>query len=103
MKVVFGIDVADDGDEIMAIVEDALEWIGETFTPGKYLIDALPILQYVPTWFPGATVQKLIVKWRATVVRLKEEPYRRVKAAMVRVISLYRPSLIERVFRLGSS
>ena len=45
MKVVFGIDVADDGDEIMAIVEDALEWIGETFTPGKYLIDALPILQ----------------------------------------------------------
>ena len=37
------------------------------------------------------------------MVRLKEEPYRRVKAAMVRVISLYRPSLIERVFRLGSS
>ena len=80
---VFGIDVADDGDEIMAIVEDALEWIGETFTPGKYFIDVLPILQHVPTWFPGATVQRLIVKWRATVVRLKEEPYRRVKAAMV--------------------
>ncbi|KAM5536626.1 hypothetical protein V8D89_009721 [Ganoderma adspersum] len=82
VKVVFGIDVADDGDEIMTIVEDALEWIGETFTPGKYLIDVLPILQYVPTWFPGATVQRLIVKWRSTVVRLKEEPYRRVKAAM---------------------
>nr|VWO95057.1 N/A [Ganoderma boninense] len=84
VKVVFGLDVVDDGDEIMTIVEDALEWIGETFTPGKYLIDVLPILQHVPTWFPGATVQRLIVKWRSTVVRLKEEPYRRVKAAMAR-------------------
>ncbi|KAI1791791.1 cytochrome P450 [Ganoderma leucocontextum] len=84
VKVVFGIDVADDGDEIMAIVEAALEWVGETFTPGKYLIDALPILQHVPTWVPGATVQRLIVQWRSTIERLKEEPYRRVKAAMAR-------------------
>ncbi|KAI1791793.1 cytochrome P450 [Ganoderma leucocontextum] len=79
VKVVFGIDVADDGDEIMAIVEAALEWVGETFTPGKYLIDALPILQHVPTWVPGATIQRLIVQWRSTVVRLKEEPYRRAR------------------------
>ncbi|PIL24686.1 cytochrome P450 [Ganoderma sinense ZZ0214-1] len=84
VKVVFGIDVADDGDEIMAIVEAALEWVGETFTPGKYLIDALPILQHVPTWVPGATVQRLIVYWRSTIMRLKEEPYRLVKAAMSR-------------------
>ena len=67
----------------MAVVEDALSWIGEAFTPGKYLIETLPILQYVPPWFPGATVQKLIVYWRSTVTRLKEEPFRRVKEAIV--------------------
>ena len=61
-----------------------LEWVGGALTPGKYLIETLPILQYVPPWFPGATVQKLIVYWRSTLIRLKEEPYRRVKEALVR-------------------
>ena len=83
LDVLFGYTAADDGDEMMAIVDDALDWTGEAFTPGKYLIEALPILQYVPPWFPGATVQKLIVYWRSTVMRLKEEPYRRVKEAIV--------------------
>ena len=83
LEVLFGYTAADDGDEIMTIVEDALEWIGEAFTPGKYLIETLPILQYVPPWFPGATVQKLIVYWRSTVTRLKEVPFQRVKEAMV--------------------
>ena len=101
MKVVFGIDVADDGDEIMAIVEAALEWVGETFTPGKYLIDALPILQHVPTWFPGATVQRLIVQWRSTITRLKEEPYRRVKVAMASTLAIidHKPSFTHCVSR----
>ena len=83
LDVLFGYTAADDGDEMMAIVDDALDWTGEAFTPGKYLIEALPILQYVPPWFPGATVQKLIAYWRSTVMRLKEEPYRRVKEAIV--------------------
>ena len=63
VKVVFGIDVADDGDEILAVVESALEWIGEAFIPGKYLVDVFPILQHVPAWVPGATVQRLAVYW----------------------------------------
>ena len=83
VKVVFGIDVADRGDEIITLVEDALEWIGEAFAPGKYLLDILPILRHVPPWMPGATVQRLAVRWRSTLVQLKEVPYRRVKAAMV--------------------
>ncbi|EJF57200.1 cytochrome P450 [Dichomitus squalens LYAD-421 SS1] len=82
LEVLFGYSVADDGDEIMAIVEDALEWPGEAFTQGKYLIETLPILRYVPTWFPGATVQRLIVHWRSTVTRLKEEPYRQIKVSI---------------------
>ena len=85
LEVLFGYTAADEDDEIMAIVESALEWVGEALTPGKYLIETLPILQYVPPWFPGATVQKLIVYWRSTLIRLKEEPYRRVKEALVRV------------------
>ena len=66
-------DVADDGDELIEIVEDVLEWHGEAFIPGKYLVEAFPILQHIPPWVPGATVQRLSLHWRSTVVRLREQ------------------------------
>ncbi|KAI1791790.1 cytochrome P450 [Ganoderma leucocontextum] len=79
LEVLFGVDVAHDGDELIDIVEAALEWHGEAFVPGKYLVEALPILQYIPPWVPGATVQRLSVHWKSTISRLREEPYRHVK------------------------
>ncbi|PIL24714.1 cytochrome P450 [Ganoderma sinense ZZ0214-1] len=71
--VLFDVDVSDEGDELIEVVEAALEWHGDAFTPGKYLVEAFGILKYIPPWVPGATVQKLSVHWRSTVARLKME------------------------------
>ncbi|KAM5536638.1 hypothetical protein V8D89_009733 [Ganoderma adspersum] len=71
--VLFDVDVTDDQDELVEVVDAALEWHGEAFIPGKYLVEAFPILGYVPPWVPGATVQRLSVHWRSTVDRLKKE------------------------------
>ena len=51
--------------------------------PDKYLVEVLPVIKYIPAWFPGATVQRLSAYWKSTIERLKEEPYPRVKAARV--------------------
>ena len=83
VKILFDIDVADEDDETIAIIENVLEWLGEELTPGKYLVEVLPALKYIPAWFPGATVQRLSAYWKSTIERLKEEPYHRVKAARV--------------------
>ncbi len=61
LKVLFDVEVADDGDELIEVVEAALEWPGEAFVPGKYLVEAFPILRHIPPWVPGATVQRLSV------------------------------------------
>ncbi|PIL24713.1 cytochrome P450 [Ganoderma sinense ZZ0214-1] len=71
--VLFDVDVADDGDELIEMVEASLAWHAEAFIPGKYLVEAVPILAYVPPWVPGATVQKLSIHWRSTVTRVKKE------------------------------
>ena len=101
LKVVFGIDTRDSGDEIIRIVEDVLEWIGDGLAPGKYLVDVFPILRHIPPWVPGATVQRLAARWRSTVVRLKNEPYRRVTAAMVGATPHCEPGVADKLF-LGS-
>ncbi|TBU34090.1 cytochrome P450 [Dichomitus squalens] len=84
VKVLFDIDVSDENDEIMDIVEAALACTGEVLMPGKYLVEVLPVLKYVPPWIPGATLQRLSVYYRYTIARLKDVPYGRAKAALAR-------------------
>jgi cytochrome P450 len=36
----------------------------EASIPGKWLVDSLPFLQYLPTWLPGMTFKRLGLLWR---------------------------------------
>ena len=56
-KIVYGFDVKETGDPYIAQMEAALA-SGEALTPGRYLVEYLPILRFVPGWMPGASFQK---------------------------------------------
>ena len=45
MRVVYGIDVLDEGDEFIRIAEDASESTG-TAAPGRFLVDMIPICKW---------------------------------------------------------
>ncbi|KAI0715646.1 O-methylsterigmatocystin oxidoreductase [Cerioporus squamosus] len=72
LKVVYGIDVDDENHEIIRMIDVALEGPAQAFVPGKFLVDAFPLLQYVPAWFPGAGFQKTFARWREASSRMKE-------------------------------
>ncbi|TFK92570.1 cytochrome P450 [Polyporus arcularius HHB13444] len=82
MKVVYDIDAADEDDRYIAALEAALEGPIQSLVPGTFLVDFLPFLRYIPTWFPGATSQRLFAKWQAAAETLKNLPYDHVEAAM---------------------
>ncbi|RDX45824.1 cytochrome P450 [Lentinus brumalis] len=82
LKVGFDIDVGDEDDRYVAAVDAALEGPVQGLVPGTFLVDFLPFLRYVPTWFPGATSQRLWAKWQAAAETLKNLPYDHVKAAL---------------------
>jgi len=42
----------------IVIAEEAIEAIAELAIPGASFVDILPILKYVPDWFPGAKFQR---------------------------------------------
>lgn len=47
--------------------------------PGKWLVDLVPVLRYLPEWFPGAGFHKLAKTWRASLGHLLNDPFDLVK------------------------
>ncbi|KAJ7491568.1 cytochrome P450 [Mycena galericulata] len=64
MSVTYGINVLPVEDPYMKVAEEAMQCLTVAAVPGKYLVDAFPILKYVPRWFPGAKFKRLAEEWR---------------------------------------
>jgi hypothetical protein len=52
------------GDPYIKIAEEAIASISELMIPGAFLVDIIPILKYVPEWFPGARFQRMAAVMR---------------------------------------
>lgn len=83
MKVVYGIDIDAVTEDYATMFEEAIEGPHAGLEPGRFLVEFLPFLRYIPPWLPGTSSQKLFLKWQAAGNRLKNEPYHRVAASMV--------------------
>jgi hypothetical protein len=53
----YSINIRPYNDPYIKIVEEAAGSIAELLIPGAFLVDIVPILKYVPEWFPGAKFQ----------------------------------------------
>ena len=54
----YGIKIRPYNDPYIKMVEEAMVAIAELLIPGAFLVDIIPILKYVPEWFPGAKFQR---------------------------------------------
>ena len=57
LSMTYSINVRPYNDPYIKIAEDAVEAIAELVISGAFLVDFIPILKYVPEWFPGARFQ----------------------------------------------
>ena len=71
-KISYGIDIQDVDHDIIRMIEAVLEGSAQALVPGKYLVDTFPLLQYVPSWFPGAGFQRTFATWRWELLRMKD-------------------------------
>ena len=68
LSMTYSIEVHPYNDPYIKIAEEALGSIAELLIPGAFLVDIIPILKYVPEWFPGAKFQR-----KAAVMRKHAE------------------------------
>ncbi|EJD42947.1 putative CyP450 monooxygenase [Auricularia subglabra TFB-10046 SS5] len=79
MSLAYNIDVAHEGDPWVKLADSAFEVMTAAGLPGRYAVDWLPILRYVPAWFPGAGFQTQARESRAIADRIRFAPLESVK------------------------
>ncbi|KAF9062359.1 cytochrome P450 [Rhodocollybia butyracea] len=81
MDVAYGIQ----GKEAVSFLKTAIEAsqsIAIAGTPGAFLVDHIPILKYVPEWFPGADFKRKAREWNLLRVKMTEDTFRLTKERM---------------------
>ncbi|KAJ7448628.1 cytochrome P450 [Mycena galericulata] len=82
MAVTYGIDVLPADDPYIALAEKGMEVISKCGAPGKFLVDLIPILKYVPEWVPGAKFQRIAREGRKLAQDLRDLPFNETKRRM---------------------
>ncbi|KZP27823.1 cytochrome P450 [Athelia psychrophila] len=78
----YGIKALPEDDPVINLADEAVRLAGITIIPGRFLVETLPILKYVPAWFPGASFQRVAQEGKAVGRDLVEVPFDQVKRAM---------------------
>ncbi|KAF8895098.1 cytochrome P450 [Infundibulicybe gibba] len=64
MAIVYGHNVSSMDDEYTLISEKAIEGAAKAALPGSLLVNIIPVLRYIPPWFPGATFHQIAAQTR---------------------------------------
>lgn len=101
IKMVYGITVKPGKSEYISLPETVLENISEGATPGRFLVDFIPLrewsapwprtiltlailsVRHVPAWFPGAGFQRYAEKAQRDHRIMRDKPIEVVQAEMV--------------------
>ena len=83
LSITYGINVRPYDDPLIAIAEEAVETMRELMIAGTFLVDIVPILKYVPDWFPGAKFQKKAATTRTHAERVRNATFAATKEVMV--------------------
>ncbi|KXN87126.1 O-methylsterigmatocystin oxidoreductase, partial [Leucoagaricus sp. SymC.cos] len=75
----YGIDVKSENDPYINISERAISLLNHASAPGKYTVDAIPWLKYVPDWFPGAHFKRDAKQWKKAALQFIEAPFQATK------------------------
>ncbi|KAJ7636278.1 cytochrome P450, partial [Roridomyces roridus] len=80
LRISHGYNVKDEGeDAFVTLANTAMEQFAQATAPGLFLVNSIPLLRYVPGWFPGAGFQQTAKFYKKTLTRMADEPFEVVK------------------------
>ncbi|KAF2743711.1 cytochrome P450 [Sporormia fimetaria CBS 119925] len=84
LKIAYGYTVEPHGsDPLVDLAGKTMEDFADAGVPGKYVVDVMPFLDYLPGWFPGTAFKKVAKAYHARLSQSTEQPYQFVKQEMV--------------------
>ena len=95
LSMTYGINICPYDDPLIAIAEEAVEAMSELMIAGPFLVDVIPILKYIPDWFPSAKFQK-----KAAMMQTHAEKICNVTFAATTELMVFIPSPLLWIFLL---
>jgi hypothetical protein len=86
ISVAYGLAVQPKDDPYIETSVKAVRPLHIAVVPGAFLVDAIPILKYVPEWIPFAGFQRKAREWRKLARAQLEIPFEAAKREMVSCI-----------------
>lgn len=69
-------------DPLVTVIEKMLVNFSAATVPLAWIVDAIPVLSYLPDWFPGTAFKRTAREWRDINFTVANVPYRFVQARM---------------------
>ncbi|KAF7977803.1 hypothetical protein HWV62_2717 [Athelia sp. TMB] len=82
LDVAYGIRTLPEDDPYIQTAEEAVAAIADAAIPGRYMVDNLPWLRYVPAWVPGASFQTIAQKANKVIQASFTVPFEELKIAV---------------------
>jgi hypothetical protein len=79
----YNINVRPYNDPYIKIVEEGMRSAAEVLVPGAFFVDIIPILKYIPEWFPGAKFQSKAAMLRKHAAKMRNATFAATEELMV--------------------
>ena len=79
----YSINVLPDNDPYIKNANEAVAALGELVVAGAFLVDIIPVLKYVPEWFPGAKFQRKAAVMRKQAAKMRNSTFAVAEKLMV--------------------
>ncbi|EPQ54805.1 cytochrome P450 [Gloeophyllum trabeum ATCC 11539] len=87
LRVTYDYEPKDHGDSLVQLVDRTMEQFAILTSPNAFLVDVLPILKYIPAWFPGANFKRIVPEWAQCTRDVVEVPLGYVKEQMAKGVA----------------
>ncbi|KDN36310.1 hypothetical protein RSAG8_10932, partial [Rhizoctonia solani AG-8 WAC10335] len=78
----YGYEAADAGDPMVEIAKAGMRGFSDASMPADFLVNVLPWLEYIPSWFPGAQWKRNALAWNKAREDLITIPFEWTKKQM---------------------
>ncbi|KAH9991662.1 cytochrome P450 [Russula compacta] len=84
VRIAYGYEAQNKEDPMIGLAESAMRTFTRLRDPGRYLVDFIPLLKYVPAWFPKAGFRKIASDAQKLLLETAQVPFQYTIEEMAR-------------------
>ncbi|KAJ7488270.1 cytochrome P450 [Mycena latifolia] len=82
LRTTYGYEVQEGNDPFVAVADIATTQLSDGTSPTGFVVNMIPPLRHIPSWFPGAGFKRIAKSWKKTLEKMANEPFEFTKQQM---------------------